>query len=263
MKKITIGVGLALALALASCGGEAKKEEAAKAPDAAAAPAAGGGAATADEANGATVTGKVAYDGAKPSPKTIDMSANAVCMRAHASAPQKSEELVVNDNNTVKYAFVWVKSGLPDKQWATPATPVTLDQNTCIYKPHMIAIQAGQNIEVKNSDPTNHNIHPMPTVNQEWNESQAPGTDPKMKTFARQEIMIPVKCQVHPWMKSYINVVGHPFYAVTGDDGTFTIKGLPPGTYTIEVRHEKLPAQEQQITVGAKESKTVDFTLKG
>jgi plastocyanin len=263
MKKFWIPAGLALALTLTGCGGS-KTEEAPKTADSSA-PAAGGGggAATPDEANGATVTGKISYDGAKPSPKTIDMSANPVCTRAHANSPQKTEELVVNDNNTVKYAFVWVKSGLPDKQWAVPTSAVLLDQNTCVYKPHMIAIQTGQNIEVKNSDPTNHNIHPMPTVNQEWNESQAPGTDPKMKTFARQEIMIPVKCQVHPWMKSYINVVSHPFFAVTGDDGTFTIKGLPPGTYTIEVQHEKLGKMEQQVTVGAKDSKTVDFTLKG
>jgi plastocyanin len=156
-----------------------------------------------------------------------------------------------------------VKSGLPDKQWAVPASAVPIDQHGCMYEPHVIGIVAGQNIEVKNSDPINHNIHPQPSVNTEWNESQSPGEPPKMKTFARQEIMMPVKCNVHPWMRSYINVVSHPFFAVTGDDGTFTIKGLPPGTYTIEMRHEKYPAQEQQVTVGAKESKTVDFSIKG
>jgi plastocyanin len=163
----------------------------------------------------------------------------------------------------VKYAFVWVKSGLPDKNWAVPTTAVLLDQNGCMYKPHMIGVMTGQNIDIKTSDPTNHNIHPQPAVNQEWNESQSPGSEDKTKSFARQEIMIPVKCNVHPWMRSYINVVAHPFFAVTGDDGTFTLKGLPPGTYTIEVRHEKYPAQEQTVTVGAKESKTVDFTIKG
>ena len=103
----------------------------------------------------------------------------------------------------------------------------------------------------------------MPTVNPEWNESQPPGSAPKMKTFARQEVMIPVKCNVHPWMRSYIGVVAHPFFAVTGDDGTFTIKGLPPGTYTIQVWHEKYGPMEQTVTVGAKESKTVDFSYKG
>jgi plastocyanin len=260
MKKIWIGVGLACALSLAGCGGGEKPAETAKAPESA--PAAGGGAATPDEANGGTITGKVAFDGAKPTMRALDMSANPVCMRAHPTA-QKSEEVIVNDNNTLRNVFIWVKSGLPDKQWQVPTQAVELDQSGCMYKPHVLAVMAGQNIDVKNSDPTNHNIHPLPQTNQEWNESQPAGSEAKMKSFARQEIMIPVKCNIHPWMRAYINVVSHPFYAVTGDDGTFTIKGLPPGTYTIEMRHEKYPAQEQQITVGAKESKTADFTVKG
>ena len=260
MKKIWIGVGLACALTLAGCGGGGEAPKQAEAP----APAAGGGAAAMpDEANGATITGKVTFDGAKPTAKSIDMSANPVCMRAHASSPAKTEDAVVNDNGTLKYVFVWIKSGLPDKNWQVPTTAVTLDQNGCMYKPHVIGIMAGQNIEVKNSDPTNHNIHPQPSVNQDWNESQAPGSEAKMKTFPRQEVMIPVKCNIHPWMRSYIGVVSHPFFAVTGDDGTFTIKGLPPGTYTIEAWHEKYGTSDQTITVGAKESKTQDFSFKG
>jgi hypothetical protein len=260
MTKIWIVVGLAAALALVGCGGD-KPPETAKTDSTA--PAAGGAAAMPDEANGGTVTGKVAFTGDKPKMATMDMSANPACERAHKDAPAHSEEVVVNGNGTLKYAFVWVKSGLPDKNWAVPTTAVTLDQHGCMYQPHMIGVVAGQNIDVKNSDPTNHNIHPQPTVNQEWNESQAPGSEDKMKTFARQEVMIPVKCNVHPWMRSYIGVVAHPFFAVTGDDGTFTIKGLPPGTYTIQLWHEKYGAQEQQVTVGAKESKTLDFTVKG
>jgi plastocyanin len=260
MKKIWIGVGVAAILSLISCGGD-KPPETAKSEGGA--PAAGGAAAMPDEANGGTVTGKVAFTGDKPKMATMDMSANPACERAHKDAPAHSEEVVVNGNGTLKYAFIWVKSGLPDKTWAVPTTPVLLDQNGCMYRPHVIGIVAGQNIEVKNSDPTNHNIHPQPTVNQEWNESQSPGSDPKMKTFARQEVMIPVKCNVHPWMRSYIGVVAHPFFAVTGDDGTFTLKGLPPGTYTIQLWHEKYGMQDQQVTVGAKESKTLDFTVKG
>ena len=265
MKKTWIGVGVVCAVTLVSCGGGAEKTEAPKAAESASAPAGApaGGAGVPDEANGGTITGKVAFDGAKPTGKSIDMSANPVCMRAHSSSPQKSEEVVINDNGTVKYAFVWIKSGLPDKTWTVPTTPVTLDQSGCMYKPHVIGIMTGQNIEVKNSDPTNHNIHPQPTVNQDWNESQAPGSEAKMKTFPRQEVMIPVKCNIHPWMRSYIGVVSHPFFAVTGDDGTFTIKGLPPGTYTVQVWHEKYGTQDQTVTVGAKESKSQDFTLKG
>jgi plastocyanin len=263
MKSLLITFGAAAALLLAGCGGskeEAKKDEAA----APAASTAAGSAAAPDEANGATITGKVVFSGAKPAMKSLDMSANPVCARAH-STPQKSEEVVVNDNGTLKNVFVWVKTGVPDRNWTVPSTPVLLDQTGCMYKPHVIAVMAGQNIEIKNSDTTNHNIHPLPpnNINQEWNQSQPPGSDPLQKSFPRQQIMIPVKCNIHNWMRSYINVVSHPFFAVTGDDGTFTIKGLPPGTYTIEAVHEKYNTQDQQITVAPKDSKTLDFTFNG
>jgi len=260
MKKIWIPLGLACALTLAGCGGGENKE----APKAAESTApAGGAAAMPDEANGGTITGKVAFEGTAPKMAKLDMSATPFCERAHAGKPGMSEEVVVNPNSTLKNVFVWVKSGLPDKTWQVPTTAVMLDQNGCQYKPHVIAVMAGQNIDIKTSDQTNHNIHPMPKVNQEWNESQPPGSEDKMKSFPREEIMIPVKCNVHPWMRSYINVVSHPFFAVTGDDGTYTIKGLPPGTYTIQIVHEKYGTQDQQVTVGAKESKTADFTVKG
>lgn len=260
MKKIWIGVGVACALTLMSCGGSApetaKKEEAP-----AAAPA--GGSATPDEANGGTITGKVSFDGTKPTPKNIDMSAVPFCTKAHAGQPAKTEDVVVNANNTLANTFVWVKSGLPDKTWQVPTNPVQLNQTGCMYVPHVIGVMAGQQIDIKNSDATNHNIHPQPQTNQEWNESQPPGTPDKMQSFPRQEVMIAVKCNIHPWMRSYIGVVSHPFFAVTGDDGTYTIKGLPPGTYTIEIVHEKYGKQEQQVTVGPKESKTADFSVKG
>ena len=223
MTKLWIACGAAAALLLASCGGnkeEAKKEDT-SAP--AAAPAA-----AVDEATAATITGKVNFSGEKPKSLTLDMSANPICARAHAT-PQKSEEVIVNDNGTLRYTFVWIKSGLPDKQWPVPTTNVSLEQDGCMYKPHMIGVMTGQGIEIKNDDATNHNIHPLPKINQEWNESQPPKGDPKIKSFAREEVLIPVKCNVHNWMRAYIGVVSHPFFAVTGDDGTFTIKDLPPG----------------------------------
>lgn len=259
MTKIWMGVGLACIVTLAGCGGGENKE----APKAAESAPAGGAAAVPDEANGATVTGKVAFDGAKPVMKALDMSATPFCERAHAGSPAKSEEVTVNANGTLKNAFVWVKSGLPDRNWQVPTTAVMLNQSGCMYQPHVIGVMTGQNIDIKTSDQTNHNIHPQPTVNQDWNESQPPGSDDKMKSFPRQEIMVPVKCNIHPWMRAYIGVVSHPFFAVTGDDGTFTIKGLPPGTYTIQVWHEKYGTQDLSVTVGAKESKTVDFSVKG
>ena len=138
-----------------------------------------------------------------------------------------------------------------------------LEQKGCMYEPHVVGVMTNQEIEIINDDPTNHNIHPLPKANQEWNESQPPKGDSKMKRFAREEVMIAVKCNVHPWMRSYIGVVGHPFFAVTGEDGSFSIKGLPPGKYTLQVWHEKLGKSTQKVTVKAKEDAKANFELAG
>jgi plastocyanin len=252
---LLISTAATAALMLYACGGakeEAKKDEA---PAAATAP-------PVDEASAATVSGKVAFTGDKPVAKPISMDATPACARQH-STPPKSEEVVLNANGTLRNVFVWVKGGLPDRQWPTPATPVSLDQKQCIYNPHVIGVMVNQNVEITNSDPTNHNIHPLPKINREWNESQPPQGEKKIKQFPREEVLIPVKCNVHPWMRSYIGVVSHPFFAVTSDEGTFTIKGLPPGDYTVEAWHEKYGTQEQKIKVEAKQSATLDFTFKG
>jgi hypothetical protein len=215
-----------------------------------------------DEATGATLTGRVTFTGAAPTPKSIDMSANPQCERTHKGRTLTAEDVVVNPNGTLRNVFVWVKAGVPDQNWAVPATPAIIDQQSCMYHPHVLGAMTRQNIQVSNSDPTNHNIHPLPQINQEWNDTQSTGAAPKLYSFSKQEVMIPVKCNVHPWMRTYIGVVAHPFFAVTGDDGSFTIKGLPPGAYTIQTWHEKYGTQEQQVTVGSKESKTVDFSYK-
>ena len=247
--------GAASLLLLAGCGGSNPPETAEAPKKEAAAPAA------MDDANAGSITGKVSFAGDKPVMKNLSMDAVPNCARAHTT-PQKSQEVMVNENGTLKNVFVWVKSGVPDKQWPVPGSAVKLEQKGCMYEPHVLGVMATQEIEIINDDPTNHNIHPLPKVNQEWNESQPPKGDPKKKSFARQEVLISVKCNVHPWMRAYIGVVGHPFFAVTGDDGTFTIKGLPPGTYTIEAIQEKFGSKEMQVTVGAKEAKTADFDFK-
>ena len=245
---------LLCSLALIHCGGTSEKP---------AETARTGPVVSPDEANGATVTGKVAYTGAPPVARVIDMSANPQCERTHKGQAITAEDVVVNPNGTLRNVFVWVKSGVPAQNWAVPTVPVAIDQRACMYHPHVIGAMVGQNIEISNTDPVNHNIHPVPQTNEEWNDTQSPGGAPKLRSFAKQEIMVPVKCNVHPWMRAYIGVVAHPFFAVTGDDGSFTIKGLPPGTYVIQSWHEKFGPMEQTVTVGAKESKTVDFSYKG
>jgi hypothetical protein len=254
MTRKLIPILIAPALFFAGCGGSAPKEETkAPAPAASAPPV--------DEASAATIEGKVTFAGAPPPMRNISMDATPACARAHPT-PQKSEEVIVGSDGSLRNAFVYVKAGLPDRQWPTPATPAKLDQKGCIYNPHVLGVMVNQEIEISNSDPTNHNIHPLPKANREWNESQAPQTDPKMKSFPREEIMIPVKCNIHPWMRTYIGVVSHPFFGVSREDGTFSIKGLPPGEYTLEAWHERFGTQEMKVKVGAKETGKADFAFK-
>ena len=189
MKKVLLSFAIPCAMFVVGCGGSKTSESTPK--EEASAPAASAPTAV-DEANAATVAGKVSFTGDKPAMRTIDMSANPACARAHAGAPQKSEEVVVNSNGTLKNVFVWVKTGVPDRQWPVPGTPVELAQKGCMYGPHVIGVMSNQDIKIINGDPTNHNIHPLPKINQEWNESQPPNGDSKLKKFAREEVMIPV-----------------------------------------------------------------------
>lgn len=256
MHKLHLFLAILLVGMLAACGGgttTGTKSEAPKTAAPAAPPA---------ELGDSTITGKIAYSGPKPVLKPVSMDATPACARQHEKPPM-SEEVVVNPDGSLKNVFVWVKAGLPDRTWPKRGGKVTIDQVGCVYKPHMVGVMTDQDVEFLNSDPTNHNIHPLPRINREWNESQSPKGDPKIKTFAKQEIMIPIKCNVHPWMRVWVGVVAHPFFQVTGDDGTFTLEGLPPGEYTVEAWHEKLPPQEIKVKVGAKESVKADFTFKG
>ncbi len=252
-----ISCGFAASLLLAGCGGPQTQSENTK-PKEEPTKTSAGLPPGVDPANAGTVTGKVSFTGKAPEMKAIDMSGTAACAREH-TAPQKSEEVVVNGDGTLKYVFVWVKSGVPAGPWAAPSAPVVLDQIGCMYQPHVIGAMVNQDIRFANSDSTNHNIHPLPRVNAEWNQSEAPKSSDLLKHFTKPEVMVPVKCNIHPWMRAYIGVVSHPFFAVTGGDGAFKIKGLPPGKYTIEAWHERYGRQEKEITVGAKEDKNVDF----
>jgi plastocyanin len=252
----------AAAVLLAACSSsgpsEEKKTEAPPAAPAAAEPAASSPA----PAGAAAITGKISYSGPKPVLKPVSMDATPACARQH-STPPMSEEVVLNADSTLKNVFVWVKSGLPNQKWPVPGARVKIDQVKCVYVPHVAGAMVGQEVEFTNSDPTNHNIHPLPMTNREWNTSQPPQGDAVVRSFDKAEIGIPVKCNVHPWMRTYINVSPHPFFAVTGDTGTFEIKGLPAGEYTIEAWHEKFGTQELKIKVGAGETKAADFNFKG
>jgi plastocyanin len=209
-----------------------------------------------DPATVATLNGTVSFDGPAPKEAKIDMSQDPGCKGANEA------ESIVVDHGKLANVFVYVKDGLGNRTFDVPTTPVELEQKGCRYHPHVLGVMAGQTVDIKNGDPTTHNIHPTPKDNREWNESQPPSSPDIQKTFAREEIMLPVKCNQHPWMKMYINVVKSPFYAVTDKDGKYEIKGLPPGDYTLAFVQEKLGEQDQKVTVAAKETKTVDQSFK-
>lgn len=215
-----------------------------------------------DPATAATITGSVKFTGAKPKMAKISMGADAYCKTAHTTDVY-SEEVVVNPNNTLKYVYVYVKSGLGDKQFPVPAEPVVFDQNGCLYTPHVAAVMVGQKLQVRNSDGVLHNVNARPTKNQGFNFGQPVKGMTNEKSFSTPEVMIPVKCDVHPWMHGWVGVQNHPYAVVTGDDGSFSLKDLPPGEYEIEAWHEKYGTSVQKVTVGAKETKAINFTFKG
>ena len=162
---------------------------------------------------------------------------------------------------TLGNVFVYVKDGLSGYTFPAPTTPARIDQQGCRYHPHVFGMQVGQPLEIVNSDPTLHNIHAIAKNNREFNQGQPIQGMKQTHTFTSPEVMIPFKCDVHGWMNAYVGVLPHPFFAVTDASGAFSLKGLPPGTYTIEAWHEKLGTSSQTVTLGAKDAKAITFTF--
>jgi plastocyanin len=216
--------------------------------------------ATIDMSQVANVSGAVKFDGTAPKPTKIDMSQDPACKKA---GDNMTETVVADAKGDLANVFVYVKDGLGNRTFDVPKDKVTIDQSGCRYHPHVLGAMAGQTVEIKNSDQTTHNIHPSPKDNKEWNESQPPSGPALEKQFARQEVLIPVKCNQHPWMKMFLGVVKHPYFAVTDEDGKFTIKDLPPGDYTLAAVHEKYGEQTMKLHVEAKKSMSdQNFTFK-
>ena len=263
-KRARLWLGLIATLSLlslaSSCGGP-KTEDTANTGEK-------GGKAYTPKGDEGSVTGKVSYTGAAPEPKKIDTSADAACT---AKSPNlTTEDWVVKDGKLAN-TYVYIKDGtladgskVADWTFETPSTPVTLDQNGCHYKPHVLGVMVNQPINITNSDPTTHNIHFTPKNNPDWNQSQVNGAAAMTHKLARAEVLVPVKCNQHPWMKSYVGVTKHPFFAVSAEDGSFTIKGVPPGKYTVVAWHEggaNGTEKTMEVTVAAKGAATADFSF--
>jgi hypothetical protein len=209
-----------------------------------------------DPATTSTITGVISFHGDAPKPEKIDMSQDPACVLG--TEPNFSQSFAV-DQGKLQNVYIYIKDGLGNRIFATPSEPAILDQHGCRYVPHVMGIMVNQKLRILNSDLAMHNIHTASETNRAWNISQSPKGDAIEQTFTHPEMMIPVKCNQHPWMKMYLNVSANPFFAVSAKDGSFEIKGLPPGEYTIAAVHERMGEKTQKITVGPKEIKKVDF----
>lgn len=213
-------------------------------------------------ATAGTLRGRVRFTGKRPPAKLVDMSDEPACVTAHHGRAY-NDPVAVGRNGGLANVFLYVKSGLEGKTFAPPSVPVTIDQRGCWFTPRVIGIQTGQPLEVVNSDPVTHNIHPQAQINREWNHSQGAGDPPILRRFLHPEIMIPVKCNIHSWMHAYIGVVDNPYFAVSAQDGSFEISNLPPGDYTIAAWQEALGTQEQRVVIPPSGTVALDFTFRG
>jgi plastocyanin len=212
---------------------------------------------TAPSAANGEVEGTISFTGTPPKMKPIDMAKEPTCAKQHAT-PVMTEAVGVRPGNTLEDVVVYVSAG---DMGAAATKTVIYDQKGCQYIPHVAAMEVNQQMEIQNHDQTSHNIHPMAKANPEWNKSQPPGSPPLKVTYEKVEF-IPVKCNVHPWMHGYFAVLGTSHYAVSDDDGKFSLKGLPPGKYTLTAWQEKFGTQTQEVTVTSGGTAKANFTFK-
>jgi hypothetical protein len=216
---------------------------------------------TVDPATAATITGTVKLEGAPPKFKALNMSAEPTCVKDNPDAVYPPI-VVTGPHDALANVVVYVKGNMDEYKFDTPSAPAVLDQKNCMYEPHVLAMMTNQDFRVINSDATLHNIHPVPRENHVWNQSQPAGAPPIDRSFPNPELAIRVNCNVHPWMRGWLFVFRHPFFAVTPKDGDFSLSGLPPGTYTIEAWQEYYGVQDQVVTVGPNDKKTISFIFK-
>jgi plastocyanin len=257
-------LGLAALLVLGGCGGGDPKTSGGPSGSGntgANGTAANEPAATVDPATAGTISGKVTLEGTAPAAKDISVEGDPYCAAKHPSG-LKSEGALVSASGEIENVFVWIKKGVKGS-YPAPTTPVVLDQSGCRYSPHVLGIQVGQELVIRNSDETMHNVHSIPKANEEFNFAQTGKGNENKKSFVLQEVMVKFKCDVHGWMNAYIGVVKHPFFKVTGADGTFELKNVPPGEYEVEAWHEKFGAKQATVKLEAKGTVKVDFLLKG
>jgi hypothetical protein len=208
--------------------------------------------------SGGSISGKVTYEGTPAKQKVIDMSKEPSCAKEHAE-PVTSEGVVTGSNNSLENVVVYISAGAPDE--GAPSQAVKFEQKGCQYLPHVLAFQVNQTLEIVNSDQTSHNIHPLPRINREWNKSQPAGSPPISEKYDKPEFIF-VKCNIHPWMRASFAVMKNSHYAISRDNGSFSLPNLPPGKYTVSAWHESYGEQSQEITISGGETKTMNFVFQ-
>ena len=211
-------------------------------------------------ASAGSIAGKITYKGKVPRTRPYDMASDPDCAKMHSGGKAANQMLVLGDGNTLANVFVRIKNA-PGFGSRVPNEPVVIDQNGCIYEPRVVGVMVGQPLRFKNSDGILHNVHGVPQVNKEFNIGMPPALAQSDVEFNRPEPVFSVKCDVHPWMNSYVAVMTHPYFAVTGTDGRFKIDNVPDGTYEIEAWHEKLSAKTGKATVSGGAA-TLDFSFR-
>ncbi len=212
-------------------------------------------------AQAATITGKTLFEGQAPAPQVMKADADPNCAVLHPNG--LNDDSVIVNNGALKNVFIYVKEGLAGKKFDAPKETVVFDQKGCQYSPKVFGIQVGQSLQIINSDNTLHNVHSLSNNSPQFNLGMPIQGMKLKKTFAKPEVMVKIKCEVHPWMSAYAGVLDHPFYVVSGDDGSFEIKNLPPGEYVVEAWHEKFGAQTQKVTIAADgDAKEAPFSFK-
>ena len=217
---------------------------------------------TADPATVGTIAGRIAVDGTVPPAEMIRLDADPKCAALAGGGQRRAEWVVTGEGNSLQDVFVYVKEGLPPRLYPIPATPVVLDQQQCRYVPRVLGIQVGQQLTIRNSDALLHNVRSEGAINEPFDVGTPIQGMEVQRTFATREVMVPFKCNVHPWMNAHVGVLEHPFFAVTDQTGRFSIAQLPPGTYTIEIWHERFGAESRQVSVAAHETTELTFSYK-